>query len=271
MSFFNFDSIKNMERLLLKKQMMLKNCQETKTVIFGGSSVLYGFNTEFLTEAFHQPTYNLGVNVGLGFRYAMDYFEPHLNPGDHVILPLEFNQYTNPPYYVFGFAIDTFLRRRIWMTRKNYHQKGKLLLISLKHAKTSATAEKMKRRQAAELAESGCYLGLSGQIRNPETLKQIPFPREFQETLTAVEIINFRQRLMFQGIKTTLLPPVFFANQTNEVYLDRLYQALNMPYDTNLFRLKKEEVYDSVYHANALGQDRVTNALLEILEIRRGR
>lgn len=263
---FNFDSIRNMEDLLAKKTAMLASCNEEKIVLLGGSSVLYGFNTDEIQRRLGKPTFNAGVNVGLGFRYLLDHIEPHLKPGDHVLLPLEFNQYTNPRYYVFGFGIDTFVHREYWKNCRKYRRKWKLLLISLKHARSSATPEKLARRKVATLTETGCYLGLDTQLRDPATLKAIPFPETFQETDTMKEIAAFMTRCQANNIRVTLLPPVFYAREVNTAYLEKLYAYFGETISPELFRLEASEVYDSVYHANQIGQIRVTNRLIEQLE-----
>ncbi|MBC1813597.1 hypothetical protein HCA60_13940 [Listeria booriae] len=262
---FNFDSIRNMEDLLAKKTAMLAACAEEKIVLLGGSSVLYGFNTDEIKRRLGQPAYNVGVNVGLGFRYLLDKIEPHLKPGDHVVLPLEFNQYTNPPYYVFGFGIDTFIHHNYWENQKKYRQKWKLLLISLKHARSSTTPEKLSRRKAAVLTDTGCYLGLDKQVRDPKMLKPIPFPEIFEETKTMVEIANFIVRCKTNNIQVTLLPPVFYAKELSTVWIRDLYNYFQVTVSPELFRLTEIEVYDSVYHANQQGQTRVTNQLIKQL------
>ncbi|MBA3925819.1 hypothetical protein [Listeria rustica] len=263
---FNFDSIRNMEDLLAKKTAMLASCTKKKIVVLGGSSVLYGFNTNEIQQRLRQPTFNVGVNVGLGFRYLLDNIEPHLKPGDQVLLPLEFNQYTNPPYYVFGFGIDTFVYRKYWRNRRKYRQKWRLLLISLKHARSSATPEKLARRKGATLTETGCYLGLDIQLRDPASLKAIPFPETFQETDTMKEIAAFTKRCRANNIRVTLLPPVFYAKEVSTTYLEKLYAYFGETISPDLFRLDASEVYDSVYHANQAGQMRVTNHLIRLLE-----
>lgn len=263
---FNFDSIQNMADLLASKTTMLASCNEEKIVLLGGSSVLYGFNTDEIQQRLGKPTFNAGVNVGLGFRYMLDHIEPHLKPGDHVLLPLEFNQYTNPSYYVFGFGIDTFVQRKYWRNRKKYQQKWKLLLISLKHAKSSTTPEKLTKRKAATLTETGCYLGLDAQLRDPAILKAIPFPETFQPTKTMKEITTFVERCQKNKIRVTLLPPVFYAKEIHTAYINQLYAYFGASLSPELFQLDASEVYDSVYHANQAGQMRVTNRLIELLE-----
>lgn len=262
---FNFDSIRKMEYLLTKKTAMLEACMEEKIVLLGGSSVLYGFNTNEMQRRLGKPTFNAGVNVGLGFRYMLDKIEPHLKPGDHVVLPLEFNQYTNPPYYVFGFGIDTFLHRSYWQNQKKYQQKWKLLLISLKHARSSATPEKLSRRKAARIADTGCYLGLDTQVRDPKTLNAIPFPETFEETKTMIEIANFIARCKANDIQVTMLPPVFYTKNMTTTWTEKLYDYFQETVAPELFRLTESEVYDSVYHANHEGQKRVTNQLIQQL------
>lgn len=263
---FNFDSIRHMEGLMSRKKEMLASCQGEKIVLLGGSSVLYGFNTDEMQKRLGKPTINAGVNVGLGFRYLIDNMEPHLKPGDHVILPLEFGQYVNPPYYLFGFGIDMFVYRKFWASKKKYRKKLKLFLMSLRHAKSSATPEKISHRKAAVLTETGCHQGLDAQLRDPNTLTPLSFPEEFQVTEAMDEMKAFMARCAENNIQVTLLPPAFYANALSNDYLAKLYAYFRVTVSPDVFRLKASEVYDSVYHANLSGQNRVTNSLIEMLE-----
>ncbi|WP_430536116.1 hypothetical protein [Listeria rocourtiae] len=262
---FNFDSIRHMEYLVSKKKEMLESCQEEKIVLLGGSSVLYGFNTDKMQQRLGKPTINAGVNVGLGFRYLVDHIEPSLKPGDHVILPLEFGQYLNPSYYIFGFGIDTFVHRKYWANRKKYNKKVKLFLMSLRHAKSSSTPEKMARRKATILTHTGCLQGMDAQLRNPQALTPLSFPESFHETEAMSEIKAFMKRCRNNNIQVTLLPPVFYADNMPDYYLTELYEYFCITVSPNIFRLKASEVYDSVYHANLGGQTRVTNKLIALL------
>ncbi len=255
--------------LLNKKEEMLQEISGEKIVIAGGSSVLYSFNTDEITEVYGKKVINFGVNVGLGFSYLAEYIEKHLNEGDKVILPLEFNQYTNPPYYVFGFGIDMFLKKQLFGRRKRYKQKWKLFLLSLKHAYSSASPEKMARRKQAKFGKTGCYLELDSQICEPEKKKQVPFPNAYTRTPAIEEILKFIERMEKKKVSVTVLPPAFFANKVNKSYLEDLYtefkEYVPAGFNFELFRLEKEEVYDSVYHANTKGQKRVTNALIHLM------
>ncbi len=258
-----------MHNLLRKKEELLQEISGEKIVVAGGSSVLYSFNTDEITEVLGKEVINFGVNVGLGFSYLAEYMEKHLKEGDRVILPLEFNQYTNPPYYVFGFGIDMFLEKQIRRRRKRYKQKWKLFLLSLKHAYSSSNPEKMARRKQAKFGRTGCYLELDSQICEPDKKKQIAFPSHYTRTAAIDEILKFIERMEKNKVSVTILPPAFFANEINESYLEQLYTEFKIYLPTGfnfeLFRLEKEEVYDSVYHANSKGQKRVTNALIHLL------
>lgn len=108
---------------------MLAACTEEKIVLLGGSSVLYGFNTNEMQRGLSKPTFNACVNVGLGFRYMLDKLEPHLKPGNHVILPLEFSQYTNPPYMYSVLGLIYFCCAYIGKIKRNISGNGNCYLF----------------------------------------------------------------------------------------------------------------------------------------------
>jgi hypothetical protein len=67
-----------------------------KLVILAGSNGPYSHRCEVMEPIVGMPCVNAGVAVGIGLDYLFARWQPLLNPGDIVYLPLEESQYTVP-------------------------------------------------------------------------------------------------------------------------------------------------------------------------------
>jgi len=65
-----------------------------KILIVSGSSALFGVDSKLLADALGLPVVNYGVNGGLLLPYVLLKSQSVLNPGDVVIMPLEYHFYT---------------------------------------------------------------------------------------------------------------------------------------------------------------------------------
>jgi hypothetical protein len=61
-----------------------------KVVLLGGSNVLFGLSARRLEEAHGIPAVNLGQHAGLGRRYILHYGLSAAQPGDLIVLSLEY-------------------------------------------------------------------------------------------------------------------------------------------------------------------------------------
>jgi hypothetical protein len=67
-----------------------------KLIILAGSNGPYSHRCETIRPIINRPCVNAGVAVGVGLDYLFARWEPLLNPGDIVYLPLEEAQYVRP-------------------------------------------------------------------------------------------------------------------------------------------------------------------------------
>ena len=64
-----------------------------KLAIWAGSNGRYSHRCEYFTEATGLPCINLSMAVGIGIDFQLMMFEPLLQAGDVLYVPLEYNQY----------------------------------------------------------------------------------------------------------------------------------------------------------------------------------
>ena len=65
-----------------------------KLVVWAGSNGRYSHRCETLSQVTRLPCANLSVAMGVGLDFQLLLYEPLLNPGDVVYMPLEYGQYS---------------------------------------------------------------------------------------------------------------------------------------------------------------------------------
>lgn len=73
---------------------------EPKIVVVAGSATMFGLDSKQLGLALGRPVVNMGVNAGIGPIHIVQRVKPAFNPGDVVLLPLEY------PLYSFDWEIN---------------------------------------------------------------------------------------------------------------------------------------------------------------------
>ena len=84
---------------LSPKLTLLKETDEPKIVVVGGSSVAFGLDSELLAEKTGYQVVNFGLYATLGTRVMLDLSKPHINEGDIVILAPELDKQTLSLYF----------------------------------------------------------------------------------------------------------------------------------------------------------------------------
>ena len=77
----------------------LKEIEEPKIIVVGGSSVAFGLDSELLAETVGMPVVNFGLYATLGTKIMMDLSKANVNAGDLVILAPEMDEQTLSLYF----------------------------------------------------------------------------------------------------------------------------------------------------------------------------
>ncbi|MGO7779494.1 hypothetical protein ACC717_05100 [Rhizobium ruizarguesonis] len=92
-----------------------------KIIIMSGSNALFGLDSQALAQMIGKPVVNMASHAGLPFGFLAEEVMPHVNPGDTVVAPLEFEYYRrdsapsdfeiiNMESWGHGYAVSTPLR-----------------------------------------------------------------------------------------------------------------------------------------------------------------
>lgn len=76
------------------KDFRAESIKQKKIIIIGGSNSLLGINSEIIEQKIGYPVVNLSTHAGLDINFLYYKIKQHLNEGDIVILPLEFEYYS---------------------------------------------------------------------------------------------------------------------------------------------------------------------------------
>ncbi len=90
------------------KEAFARRFQEQKVLIVAGSNALFGFDSALLSNAIDKPVVNMGVHAGLGMDYILQRSKRVTDPGDIVIMPMEYTFYQaegNPSQVLSDFVI----------------------------------------------------------------------------------------------------------------------------------------------------------------------
>ena len=81
------------QSIIENKVKCLRGINENKILFIGGSSVAYGINAKLVKEKLNANSINFGCMVGLGPEILFENVREFLNPGDTIVLCLEYDTY----------------------------------------------------------------------------------------------------------------------------------------------------------------------------------
>ncbi|MED3681921.1 hypothetical protein P4530_02505 [Bacillus thuringiensis] len=265
--FYSYSSpgIKRIKDLEKIKEEYTKKIIGNKRLIIGGSDVLYAFNTNEMNKQLKVPTINYGTNVGMGIGYLLDFAMKNLKEGDQVILCLAYSLYYKKPYDIFAFEYyrmyDKKKLKRFSLRDKIFYFFGNMKL------NFSYVQKKF------EITNCGAYVKVRGTNLESKKEKPLNFPNEFKKTNSIRKLEEFKDFCLENNIdiKLTFPSTLYFSCYMDSLYLEGLYEYLNTEFNCigkpKCFFVPKEQIYNSVYHVNEIGQNIRTNHLINYLKI----
>ena len=84
-----------LSRYIEEKQKLAKKTSSPKLLIVGGSNAYVGLSAKLIEQRLKIPTFNFGIHAALGPAFLFHLTKPTLQPGDTVLLVLEYSQYAH--------------------------------------------------------------------------------------------------------------------------------------------------------------------------------
>lgn len=278
------------------KQARLAAVASPKVVILAGSNAWFGLDSGLLEEAWGAPTVNLAVNAALGLRYILASAEPDLEPGDLVLMPLEYPLYAGERVpnqqlvdHVLAFDPDYWrglplLEQLRWMAGGSAAR-----LVAGWRAQADLTPAGSGRYGGARVDARGDYRD-SALAQLPETEraevhrdwllardKQHRYGAEFDASAPGWRWLQaFAARLRARGVCLVAIPPTLMAQPSYRedaqefAYYSALPQrvrALGIAFvgEPYAFMYPPEAFFDTPYHLHAEARSEHTAAVIALL------
>lgn len=256
----------------------MQNLDEPKIVIIGGSNCSFGLCSQMISEHFHMPVCNTGVNFGIGLLTQIQLYKEFIKSDDIVVVIPEYHQYISDTY-LGGVATLELLTSTYPKGYKNFTIWQQLHLLP-KVPEAFKLACMMN-----DVTPKGVYsknsLNECGDVEMYEirhhldTLDWTPQdwhnPSVQKATIRLLQV--FHRYCEERGATMLLFPPVFNASNfdTNETYIHKIWKTLEtrklmLASFPERYRLPNTLFYDSPYHLTYEGVLIRTNRLIEDMD-----
>lgn len=256
-----------------------------KLLFVSGSNTLYGVSCQMITQEMNIPCVNTALTQELGLNYILTHARRLANPGDTIILPLEYQLYLadrTPSElaidYVFAYDPD-YLKFADLFTKINYI--GGIPLPRL----TAGILAKVTGKQPVNRSYEN-RINQNGDITDNDRLteKEFRLIQRFQPfTLNEYRLKSYAQKTIGEFIQwcdrhqvraIAAWPSTVYFEQYQQPgtqaffeSINKLYQTLNVPIlgSPEEFMYEKSLFFNSVYHLNDRGRKQRTRQIIDFL------
>lgn len=268
----------------LEKVRLLENIPSPRIIIFGGSNIALGIDSEVMEKDFGIPVINDGLHVGLGVT-PLNEIRKYIRPGDIIIISLEYYNFTEEMLYGQPEYLSDWIEispNRIWYLHDPLVQIPNIYAVMLQRKINRQVNFYLYNRSldavrgvytSAGFNEHGDFVG----HLEDDTPFEIPASMYPVNTLPAAyaELEDFHQYALSKGAR------VFYEAQahrqtncdlTGMKALRKFYVTLRnnttIPLLTDMKQLclPDDYFYDTPYHLNATGRKVRTERLIENLK-----
>ncbi|MFV0578126.1 MAG: hypothetical protein ACK5NU_05585 [Fusobacterium ulcerans] len=260
----------------IDKMKMLQNNRK-KIVLFGGSNVAFGFNTNLLKKEFiDYDIINAGTHAGIGMRYPLKEIESYLKPGDILIISPEYKQFWG------GYGGTPLLE--ICLYKKNFKNiEIKELLNSMKNIKGFIISQ-INNKVSSKLYNKIFVYDRRGFNENGDYVEHHKFkgsskikPEKIIINKVDQSILDFfynkKKKLEKNRVKVIFCPPVLQKSSAIMSIDSIKYIEEEMKKNKTQFITKPENYfledkyfYDTIYHLNKEGAEIRTKKIIKILK-----
>ncbi|MGI6495202.1 MAG: hypothetical protein ACOX5G_03790 [Kiritimatiellia bacterium] len=217
------------------KDTMLRTAGSPKIVLVGGSNLSYGLDSHLLHVEFGLPVANMGLHAGLGLRYMLQEVQPHIMPGDLIVVVPEYQQFVKNSFYgnkeLLGVVFDVMPSRRKLLSFRHWIHQAQFM--------PSYAARKLNqwnsfRRSTTDVcANFNAYGDCTEQWDKP-AIPALPFRDDGTldgSYAVAMDYLEFFIRFVQeQGATCVLMPPVLQGTSFDnlQMHIDRIERELRL-------------------------------------------
>ncbi|MBC8085896.1 MAG: hypothetical protein H7Z40_01425 [Phycisphaerae bacterium] len=273
------------------KERVLSAAPSPRTVLVGGSSTAFGFNSAALAAATGRSVVNMGVHAGLGLDFMLRSVEDSLRAGDLVIVSPEYELFDKSLrnntvlYQILPYmqSPDTYLHsvaeRVEYRLQLRVQRMQRIVAHLMKRMVGRTTAPDMYRRASFSALGDFWLPDSTRSVLDTNRYIGPPKPAEVPDESTVRRLSTFADKASQRGASVVLLYPplVSPAYARDSANIAGLQQALEKtlrpavtiagtPQD---FVWPAEYFFDTEYHLNPRGRDRRTSQLIQFLQSQR--
>lgn len=275
----------------IKTEAVQNVSDQPKLLVIGGSNALFGVSCELIQQQTQFPCVNGATQAGLGIKYMFDRSKSWLNPGDTVLLTLEYFHYRDGDLpndmvidYVFAHDPDYLKRTDLKTTFQFFAGISFERLLRGLAAKISQPAQRTTGYQSETLNALGDETNNSADQRPAEGVSRI-------QAVGPIDASSLKSAANNSGIQTiekfvswcndhnvkvlaTWPNTIWFdeyaqpENQALFKDIETLYSRLNVPIlgEFSDYMFARSMFYDTGYHLHDQGVEVRTQLLAQHLE-----
>lgn len=271
--------------LYQQKDQALESAVTPRIFAVGGSGTLFSLDSVELSRRLDRPVINYGSHAGLGLTYILDRAARVVRAGDLVLLIPEhesLQERAEPTQLTIGmvaFHDRAYLASRPWRERARFLL-GYNVLSSLAERFKSWAKGSNSGRDDVHLDALGNERGNTVEMARKVTLLE-PAPLDPLRPVSAdarAALVRFAAIVREKRAQLIILPPALLQNPDYDKPRYRAFSQQEKSLFTQLgldylggFKtgfLPREDMYDSVYHANDRGRARYTARIAELICLR---
>lgn len=268
------------------KDRYAQETKEPKLIIFAGSNVLFGVDTQRMQKELNYPVMNAGVHAAM-HEYDFYWAKKIIHEGDTVIMPLEYTFYETNGFYQ---EYLSYIRSYDPGYLDTFSMKSKLKFM-LKCNETDLLKDDIQQIIPFRQTDSGYngkYLNYNGDMTNnkvkdslseqdlrgmmsasPFTQAQIPSSESIKEITDFVQECQKKNVTVYAAWPSYLYSQKSFSAEDEKKIQNIIdfYTSLGVKvignYQDELYDL--QDFYDTNYHLNARGKKKRTDHLIDLI------
>ena len=272
------------QSVIQRKYDLLKNTDDKKIIIVGGSNAAFGIVDEYLEEETGYSVVNMGLHAGFGALFPTELVKDYINEEDIVLLAYEY-ELSSSSFEKLGdidlimSGIDNALEIYKKIPLRNIPEilgnlfdfaKSKATKVEL----TSGTYSSNSFDEAGRMVLERKTNTMMDYKSNLELYKEVT-----SESLYAAEddyeyLVDLRVLVEKRGAEIYFVAPVLMEDAyvgTEEAllaYQEGLMKKTGIEYISNAkeYMFPSEYIYDTIYHCNEMGAQKRTELLLSDLQ-----
>lgn len=261
---------------------ILKETDEPKIIIIGGSNAAFGIDQQMLEEATGYKVVNMGLHAGFNHIFYSELAKANINPGDIVLLAYEYNWYEQSAFNTIGTelvmsAIDSNLEMYQYIPLKSWPSILGYLGTYAYKKNTFEPAEGQYSRSAFD-SETGQMIFTRDYIA--DDYRDKPEPRDtvdLNDIVISDKTIRYLKKyntfIESKGAKAYFISPPLLREAitceadafTRLTHLEE--ELIGIPYisDPKNYMYPETLMSNSIYHCNNRGEEERTRQLINDL------